>query len=379
MPTITPQMLVETVAGYSKEISYEYYNELVTRKFQANKQKNPIGFDPRTGKMYYRNLSNVGKFGNYTGKWGGNRGMKVEQVPITAQFDRTWSNEVDALTEIASYIGDGESSLLAGAKQALNKNLSAEVDSVFISTVVNEALDAGVDFTTIDFTDPFEALNKINAQMINKGVGAAVRLNIIIAASEYEKLQTAVVNKYGLANESVLHAEAGTMTIRGLEIETNVVKYGRFDILVAPDDYLYSSFDMLDGVTEGQEDGGVAPSADAEKLAAVIIPDGAAANDVRYSVANYEVPGIAFDLNADLDYVQTGIKEFLDSQEVFSINNIGVNQSANAFKLDMRVVYGAYVFKNKRNTIIPVKGVEGGSGDSNGSSNGSGSNQPVGQ
>ena len=121
-----------------------------------------------------------------------------------------------------------------------------------------------------------------------------------------------------------------------------------------PDDRMYTLITMLDGYSEGQEDGGYIPDTEAEGFAQIdllAIPIEAAFTNTRYMIDNFLVPASMPGLNyTNIDLRKLNERMYGNVEIGFA----GINQKANAFEYDVRAIYGGDIFDNRARNCFAV-------------------------
>lgn len=310
------------------------------------------------------------KAGNYskTNGWAGSGSkgdITLKWVTYEATHDRAGVIPVDALDELNNCGEDMTASIDLLNEDFLNRNMAAEIDAAniaqFFSTVpaANKLTvgDGTLGTYQVDASHILETVNAIKAKCFD--AGAAGEIALFMASDIYANFQTALANRNAFANGSVI---VQTMTVgeevdgesegekKTLEVTLEVTKYDNCYIIEMPTDRMYSKIVMLDGQTAGQTEGGYVVDDDngAVDIKLFFIPLAAGFTSTRYIVDNFLIPAAALDREASVELGYTQNKMFGPVQ----ISKAGVNQKANGWEYDTRIVYGGDLFDNRKGTAF---------------------------
>lgn len=333
----------EFVKGYKSEAKTEFlYNSVFAPLIPKTKL-----LDQRFGTVKQREISIVGGSVPYNGKYpASNQGAKinVNWVDYTYDFDGTFNFSDDTLEEIQSFIQGSEPSIFVGTKQYIGKTFAVETDMLCASTFYSQIPEGNK--LVGKFTGGFYAgLDSIDKELTNAKVPRNHTVYVWVNASTYESQAKEARENHILANSATIEIEQG-----GLVVKKDVLKYGRFIIIPVADDVLVDKVDQLDGVSEGQESGGVVASEDAKQIKALIIPEGAGFVDNQYITTN-----IWYNPLLDLGEIGDIDSNITDLIGDFRINKVGANPEADAFAIKGRIRNGRSLYDINKKYCFSVE------------------------
>jgi len=356
--------IVDNILGYSTETRRKLF---IGMKTAVLLPQNAI-YKPEFKKTAIQEIKSTGGAGNYTGAYKNGVGGSYEAkwVEYEAGIDRYMPFDVDALTEMASYLSGQKPTIIKLFENWCENNNAEEVDSVTMARLTTEAITGGATPVTLQTNSiTFADLVKYEAKLYNQGVDMTKPVFVFMRADLYADLQNQIIEKFGLANPNIISKYG--VKIPGfreedeaVEISTEVIKYNSFVIIRMPESRMYDKVVLLDGESEGQENGGTTPADDAKALAMLFVPEGTAFLQARYAIANFLVPSYAFDVATDSFKVDELMNKFMSPDTQFVLENIGVNQLANSFHIDSRIVYEPHAVKVNASNILPVYAAEEG-------------------
>lgn len=269
---------------------------------------------------------------------------------FTAPYDREMTFAVDAIDEYNAVLEGYELSGVAVAKQNMVA-MGGEIDATTSAAIYANIPSTNVLSSTvakIDKDHVFSTLTDLEARVFNAGyTGESF---VFTRASVFSNIQAALLANNALANSEVLKFSP----VKGLELETRVIKYNNLIILRVPDNRMYTVISILDGISEGQTAGGYVKADGASYIDILVVPAPAAALSVRHIVANLLVPMAYMNgLNpGNLEVELGGVNDLTDNALAFQ--NIGINQKADSFEYQTRLVYGAMTFDSWKKTLFAV-------------------------
>lgn len=272
---------------------------------------------------------------------------------FTAQHDRKFILPIDARKELNS-IAQGMTPSGVLALERFWAKFASELDAVTYSTIYNKVKPANRLTTAnypVDGANGWKTLAKVRNLAYNSGIDGPIFG--FVASSVYAELEYSLIEKNGLANPHVLTLVAST---DGLEVKVDVLKYHNIFLIRVPDERLITGVVLFDGDTAGQENGGWAADAGAKAIKMLFVPHGFGGQSVRHVVTNFTVPQSFEGLNpsALMDAVKR-VNEVYQGQTEF--RNIGINQTADSFQYNNRIIYDTAVFKTQEPTIFSVEEV----------------------
>ncbi len=277
-------------------------------------------------------------------------GGSAKWIPYVAPYDRGITFAVDSMDEYNAVLAGMELSGAAIAKQNLI-NMAAEIDATTTAALYASVPEANVLSSTtakLDKDNIIATIDDIEAKIFNAGYNGDCY--VFTRASVYSAFKAAIIDKNGIANEDVLKLTP----VKGLEIETRVLKYNNMYFVRIADNRMYSAITLLDGKSEGQTAGGYAKADGASYVDVLVVPAPAAALSLRHFVANLLVP-MAFMHGLNPGEVQAelgGVNDLTGGAVAFS--NVGINQKADAFEYQTRMIYGAMAFNIWKKTLFAV-------------------------
>lgn len=323
--------------------------------------------DAGAGGLYDKSLGwNV-----HNGGYGGED--TVTWRPYAPKFDTAKTIEVDLVDELNSYSEGMDSSLEALARDYINRQLARTIDAANIATLaaqipennqhVNSEQGWGTTSTTI-----FNTLLNIQAELSDTYDGPVI---CFINTKVYAALQKALL----AAPTGVLAMyREGTIPVRfdgfgdysddygeGFGFDLRVVYFGNLILVKVPSDRMYTRIIMLNGLqgSEGQETGGYLPdtsNADFAQVDLLAVPTIAAFASIKWLITQYLVP-------AYIEGVPTPSIDTLRLNELMfgqvEVENAGINQVSNAFKVNNRCVFGADLIKNRVNACYMITSAVG--------------------
>lgn len=354
--------------AYAKRANSGLYLESRTAIF--NNPADQI-YTPK-GKVTMIRQYESGKAGNYNKKsgWMGNygNGKGVQWIEYKAPYDRAKILSVDAIDEMQSYENGMVPSIELLNADFLDNQMPSEIDATNIAQFCSQVPEANKYKSTDPAyaTDEDSILNtvlQLQNNVFNSGYNRETVL--FMRASVYTAFQKAIIKNYGMASGVMLTKSMDVQIKTGLEnlitdsndsisVTVDIEVFGNFYIIKMPDDRMYTKISLLDGYSVGQEEGGYIPDTSADDFALVdmlAIPLNSAFTNTRYMVDNFLVPsnlpGISYN-NVELRQL---------NQQMYGnveIGNAGINQKANAFEYDIRLIYGGSIFDNRRRNCFAV-------------------------
>lgn len=302
---------------------------------------------------------------DYTGKWDdGFDSAEVDYKTYYAPYDRAFSASIDTLKEAQSYVEGATPSLIGVANHYLKNELAPEIDRVIISRYANEVASGNVHSSSdsgwgVDAAGILGTLTGIEADVANAGyVGDIV---VFISATANKAFEQALTSANLLASAAPVTIER-EMT-RGeiaegfgpLKIEIRCRKFNNLLIIPVPDNRMCGKVLMLNGIDPGQENGGCIPQKNSSSYFDVhilAIPMDAAFANIRHIINQLFVP-YGLDTADYQQNIETANEKLFG---VVSLEDCGINQQADGFKFNSRVVYGGDIFEIYRDACVLVKG-----------------------
>lgn len=302
-------------------------------------------------------------------------GKGIQWISYRAEFDRAKVLQTDAIEEEASFANGMTPSIELLNSDFLDNQLPREIDATNIAKFYSQVPAENKHVNTesgygIDPDSILGTLNTLDRLIFNSGYDRDTVL--FMSAEAYANMITAIQNKMGLANSSLMSKTLRVRLNTGLSalvsgtddtIEVNLTfeVYGKFLLVRVPDDRMYSNIIMYSGLAddEGQEAGGYVPdytNPSFTNIQLLAIPIEAAFTNVRYMVDNFLYPAY---LQAR-PYLSVDLRTL--NQRMFGnveIGNAGINQKANAFEYDVRCIYGGSLFDNRARNCFAITGPVG--------------------
>lgn len=360
------------VAAYAKAAIMELYIGCKTSIFNnpANQIYSIKGESTKIRQYAAPNASDYDKNKGWTG---GASGGSVRWIDYRAPYDRMSILSVDAIDEEQSFVTGMTPSIQLLFSDFVNNRVSREIDATNIATwfsrvpAKNRHVNTDASYST-DVDHILGTLNKIRSDIFNSGYDGQIVL--FISPDAYNNLQTAIINKNGLASGVMLAKKASVYVDSGIDTldkdETSVLEatidfeaFGKFIVIQVPADRMYTAVTMLDGTSVGQEQGGIVPDIENTGFGTIdllAIPLNAAFTNTRYIVNNYLFPATFLgQAIGTVDVRKLNEKMFGPVR----IDNAGINQKANAFEIDSRIIYGGDIFDNRAKNCVAVTGALG--------------------
>ena len=306
-----------------------------------------------------------GKMGNYdkTTGFSGASNASVEWIEYPCRFDRYLPIHIDGAEHFASMLEGGTNPIDAVLADYYNRELPEEFDSVVFSSWAAEVDPANITPLVEKPKSYIKLLNEIRRNIVNSGYAGDVML--FTSATAYSDIETELASS-GLLHNSTLTAiiPAGKDLGNGkyddaVEITVDVCKYNNLIIVEVPDSRMFTKYTMLDGKTPGQEDGGVMPAPDAQKIYMIAVP----ASNAAFCGFQHETTQIA--VPSGYSYTEKDLRDMAAWKNGILGNGfygtIGINQKANAFDANTRVIYDGHLFDNNKRSVFlfttPVEGL----------------------
>ena len=360
------------VAAYAKAAIMELYIGCKTSIF--NNPANQIySIKGETTKIRQYAAPNASDYDKSKGWVGGATGGSVRWIDYRAPYDRMSILNVDAIEEEQSYVTGMTPSIQLLFSDFINNRISKEIDATnianwYMKLPANNKHVNTEDGYKVDVDNILGTLNKLRADIFNSGYDGKVVL--FMSPTAYNNLQTAIINKNGLASGVMLSKKASVYVDSGIDTldsdETSVLEatidfeaYGKFLIIQVPEDRMYTAVTMMDGTSVGQEAGGIVPDIENSAFGSIdllAIPLSAAFTNTRYIVNNYLFPATFLGQSVGtVDVRKLNEKMFGPVR----IDNAGINQKSNSFEIDSRIIYGGDIFDNRAKNCFAVTGAIG--------------------
>ena len=332
-------------------------------------------YELRGGATYVRSADAGGagtysKTKGFTQPYGSGNGITWE--PYSPQNDRAKVIRVDKADELASYTSGMDSSIGAMANNYGRNYFAPEYDAVNIATLFSKVPAGNVKTTgTAGFKtgvdDIIETLNNLEVSLFDAGTDGPAAF--FLESSVYAALKAALVKTPGaLAFVNAvreLRVETGFEELIGMEapltVQTNVIKWNQHYIVPMPSNRMNSLITLLDGQSTGQEAGGYTVGTTGNrKIRILAVPLEAGFTSVRYEVNNLLLPGDMRGFNISSSEVEKGmqaLREGNNNSGMFSnltIQNVAFNPNFDAFEFQSRIIYGADIFKARKQTCFAI-------------------------
>lgn len=337
------------------EAAKAYSNQVIREPLQNAKSSvlsNPEVFKySKYGKETLVREVTGGTASNYnknTGFKSNGKGGSAKWSTFEAPYDREITFSVDAIDEYNAILEGYELGGAAVAKQNMVA-MGAEVDATTFAAIYSNIPSANVlADAQVDKDNIFHTLTNIEGKIFNAGYTGTSY--VFVRASVYSAIQAAILANNGLANEEVLTYSP----VKGLELETRVIKYNDLVLIRVPDDRMFTEIVLLDGESEGQTDGGYKKADGAKHIDILAVPVPSSAVSIRHLVANLLVPMAYMNgLNTgNLEVELGGVNELTGNTIAFQ--NIGINQKADSFEYQTRLIYGSVTFNNWKKALFAI-------------------------
>jgi hypothetical protein len=293
-------------------------------------------------------------------------GKGIEWIEYEAPFDRAKVLTVDAIDELQSYANGMTPSIELLNSDFFNNQMPAEIDAANIAQFFSKVPDANIRESSVYDTSVDGILDTVLAlenDIFNSGYdGKSV---LFMRSAVYKNFQKAIIKNNGLASGTLMKrtlsvsidTELGKLLAGAddkISVNVELNEFDNFYVIQMPDDRMYNLITMLDGTSVGQTDGGyVADDSDPNfaLIDLLAIPFVAAFTNVRHLVDNFLVPASM----PTTGFTQVDLEKL--NNRMFGnveIGFAGINQKANAFEYDIRVIYGGDLFDNRRRNCFAV-------------------------
>ena len=206
------------------------------------------------------NVSGLGNYDRDTGFVNGT--VSVSATPFTLAMDRGRSFQLDREDHDESGVADLAGQILG---EFVRTQVVPEVDAYVLSKLAGYAVTKNQTVTGTPATEALKMLQKSIAAAQN-AIGYDEELVAFVDGTMWQALQSS----------SDLSRMLVTSDFRKGELNTRVNSYNGVAILPVPDSRMKTAYTFNDGTTEGQEDGGFAPTDSAKSIGLLLIPRRAA-------------------------------------------------------------------------------------------------------
>lgn len=206
------------------------------------------------------NISGLGDYNRDTGFVNGT--VSVSATPFTLTMDRGRSFQLDREDHDESGIADLAGQIMG---EFVRTQVVPEVDAYVLSKLAGYAAGAA---QTVDGTPATDALTMLSTAVANvqNEVGYDEELIAFVDSAMWSALQ----NSPEISRMLVVGDFA-----RG-EMHTKVTSFNGVSILPVPDSRMKTAYTFNDGISDGQQDGGFAPTAEAKNIGLLVMPRRAA-------------------------------------------------------------------------------------------------------
>lgn len=341
--------VIEAAKAYSSQVVREPLNNSV---FSILVNPNVFKYEKFGKETMVREIIG-GTASNYdknVGFTANGKGGSASWKSFVAPYDREMTFKVDAIDEYNAVLEGYELSGAAIAKQNM-VGMGAEIDATTSAAIYANVPSANVtDSATakVDKDNIFQTLTDIEAKVFNAGYTGDSY--VFVRASVYSAIQAALLANNALANDEIVKSAP----VKGVELETRVIKYNNLILIRVPDNRMFTAVTLLDGKSEGQENGGYVKGDGASYIDVLVVPAPAAALSVRHFVANLLVP-MSYMNGLNPGTIETelgGVNNLTDGVVAFA--NIGINQKGDDFEYQTRMIYGAMTFDAWKKTLFAI-------------------------
>jgi len=284
---------------------------------------------------------------------------------FTAQFDREKTFVVGFLQEMNSILA-GMTPTIVALIDAFWDKFGAEIDACAATTIYNSIPNANK-FTTstydVDAANALKSIYTLSRKSWAAGVGDMKKFAFVDDVT-FSAIGENLITDYGKANAGIIRINpmvsqdvADRVGVEGLGIDINVLKLnGDVNIICVPASRMYTKIVMLDGRSTGQEAGGYAPATTVPGYAllkVLMVPEAAAVLSIRHIISKMTVPSSAYaaKVNAKRGEINT------DYFGQATIEEIGVDQIGDQWKVMNRVKHGVIAFDTWLHTIFAITSV----------------------
>lgn len=362
------------VDGFSTETKKSTYFGSRFAAVGIPEEKNRRLASPEFGTVKVRNIIITGGLKNYAGSTAAGTASAGSAVwqSVTALHDRYQPFTEDSVEELTATLAGQKPVILEMMEQFINDAVASEIDAISMSDVIADYVTAGgtidetVDYNTVG---AFKTLLGVRKRLANAHVPYERKVFTFVSNDFYEKLQSEIIDKNGLANPNIVtlkRLEGGRDHMDDAEYEN--VYEGQFNayqgmiIIPQPDDRMYSKYVLLDGTTAGQTAGGYSPAVDAKKIEIAALPKDTFYVVVQYVNKQLFIPSELYVKNEmDIrDYNKKLVDAAADNSNPDMLSIGGILQSNDGFKAFLRIRYGAGLFNANANQVVFIGEYQGG-------------------
>lgn len=315
--------------------------------YRAVTGANAVTYDPAKG---WTNNMNTGK---------------VNWIKVKDTMDRAFCFNTDYMVEVNAILAG----MTLSGIEVMNSSwlkYGQEVDMITFSRLYaatkshKKNTDPGFG---VDKDNIFNTLLNIETEQLKKGIPAAEKRITAISTTVYNALRQYLVEHGSLYNGNIMTPTQIKLNpvpksvdpSNALGVNVNVYEFNNHLLTVIPDELMKTHVTILDGVTGGQEAGGVKAdnaSKGSANLDIISVPMSAAAVSVRHIVSMITVPLKALSIGSSTTLsLDESMKKFAG---ISQIENIGIDQSADQFGYKNRVRFDAIALEGFKDAIITV-------------------------
>lgn len=268
---------------------------------------------------------------------------------------------VDYKDEISSYTDGAPSSFIALIRDFVKCGIAPVYDQAAVCDIFAEILDENKLTTAtkpIDKANIFNTLLDFQALLgeeteetlfafISNEVMANIKKALIENPSGVAALYKTVnldLNVENLDDDAI-----DTDEVKGLDIE--IIKFDKICLFHVPTKRMNSEAVFYDSVSEGQEAGGYVAAKGAKKVHMIIAPEASLFTGIKFVVSQLWLPGHVNGERVTTEQMEE-IQNSIFGQIYFE--QVGINPLKNAWRADLRALYGGGIIKGREKTVYAV-------------------------
>lgn len=366
------QAIVSTAVAYlDNVVTYPYINSkfAILSRIKDDYGQDIIRTMPEYGEGFaFREIvgGTASDYDTDTG-FGADCGATADYTVVKGYYDREFPARTDWASEMNTVLQGGTPTIV-GKVAATWKNFGAEIDAVTAAYIYDKAkesnkhLNTDSKYATNSGSAIVSTLLRIKNDLYDQGVDGIVYC--FISSEVYAELERHLLSSYGLANPAIVSKSNLKIPVSAtpekiaklgsdLMVNSEILEMDNLILIKVPSSRMHTKVTLRDR----DSGGGFVPATTETgygKIDILAVPENAALLGIRHAVSNMSLPmscqgyiGAANKCLADINDGFYGLSE---------IQLIGVNQTADAFVCNNRVMYRPMVTRSRGNLIVAVTG-----------------------
>lgn len=299
--------------------------------------------------------------------FGADCGATADYTVVKGYYDREFPARTDWASEMNTVLQGGTPTIV-GKVAATWKNFGAEIDAVTAAYIYAKAKEANKHlrtdskYATDTGSNTISTLLNIKNDLYDQGVDGIIYC--FISSDVYANIEKHLLSGYGLANQAIVNKSNIKIPVSAtpekiaklgsdLMINSEVLEMDNLILIKVPSSRMHTKVTLRDR----ESGGGFVPATNETgygKIDILAVPENAALLGIRHAVSNMSLPmscqgyiGAANKCLAEINDGFYGLSE---------IQLIGVNQTADAFVCNNRVMYRPMVTRSRGDLIVAVTG-----------------------